>query len=504
MKNKDRYKKEMNGISPSRGLVEDTINMIKNNKLEKKSFFVTYKKQLIAFACVILIFTIFGVYKLNGESFVLQNSKNQDVKASKYISTKESDKEFNKFMENSGMNNLSKDKDNNLYITIDGETTKSNNYNLYEGTMGYVKYINRNRGISAFYDKKPYTVKEQYKYLNIDDSWIILNVNDKYKVCIPDSLNSWVIVIDLTSDNFTFYKLYINPDGDGNDYFLRTTRNGLIEGFEKGKSKYGLINKDNDKVVEEQKDDEKDTTEEQKEDKENTENNNNSDDKPKVIPKLYGDVNRDGIVNTRDAGIIRQFISGQYGQGFDPVQYELADVNGDGEITGLDATIIQYSVIKSIEFDGKKQIKNVVLYGDVSKSGRIEQADYDILNSYLEGNMELDSIQKASADVNDDGKVNRVDLLIIEGMINGNFPYEMLSPVLEYTLLGDVDCDGYIRSHDATVILQYLKDGRILDPQQKKNADVNADGKVDDTDRRLIQEFVVQMHEGTLPFKPIK
>ena len=131
MKNKDRYKKEMNSISPSRGLVEDTINMIKNNKLEKKSFFVTYKKQLVAFACVILIFTIFGVYKLNGESFVLQNSKNQDVKASKYISTKESDKEFNRFMENSGMNNLSKDKDNNLYITIDGETTKSNNYNLY-------------------------------------------------------------------------------------------------------------------------------------------------------------------------------------------------------------------------------------------------------------------------------------------------------------------------------------------------------------------------------------
>ena len=118
--------------------------------------------------------------------------------------------------------------------------------------------------------------------------------------------------------------------------------------------------------------------------------------------------------------------------------------------------------------------------------------------------MELDNIQKASADINDDGKVNRVDLLIIQGMINNYFSYEMLSPVLNYTLYGDVNCDGYIRSSDATVILQYLKNGRILDPQQMKNADVNVDGKVDDTDRKLIQEFVVQMHEDTLPFKPIK
>ena len=50
MNNKDKYKKEMKSIKPSRGLVEDTINMIKDNKLEKKNFWSVYKKPMVAFA----------------------------------------------------------------------------------------------------------------------------------------------------------------------------------------------------------------------------------------------------------------------------------------------------------------------------------------------------------------------------------------------------------------------------------------------------------------------
>ena len=45
---------------------------------------------------------------------------------------------------------------------------------------------------------------------------------------------------------------------------------------------------------------------------------------------------------------------------------------------------------------------------------------------------------------------------------------------------------------------------RILDGQQLKNADVNGDGMIGRDDAKLIQEFVVKMHENTLPFKPIK
>lgn len=498
MKNKDKYKKELNSIKPSRGLVEDTINMIKNNKLEKKSFWLTYKKPVVAFACsFVVLATVFGVYTYQNSSTVFQKTTINDVKASKYITAKESDKEFAEFLETSGLNEINKENDSDFIITYNGKGLRTNDYSAYETTMRYVKYINRYKYISYFRSKDVFTEEQGYKYIGINlDEWIIVNVNNKYKICIPDTIEGAVVIIDIKAKDFTFYKLYINSSEKDNEQFLNILRKNLIDIYNRSN------NSTSNNVVENNS--EENDSNEVVNNNTNNENTTTNNEKSNYVPKLYGDVNRDGVINTRDASIIRQFVSGQYGQGFDSVQYELADVNGDGEITGLDAKLVQYVVVKAIEFDGKKQIKNVTLYGDVSKSGVIEQADYDMLNSYLEGNMELDNIQKASADVNDDGKINRVDLLIIQGMINNYFSYEMLSPVLDYTLYGDVDCDGYIKSRDATVILQYLKNNRILDPQQMKNADVNADGKVDDTDRKLIQEFVVQMHEDTLPFKPIK
>ena len=80
----------------------------------------------------------------------------------------------------------------------------------------------------------------------------------------------------------------------------------------------------------------------------------------------------------------------------------------------------------------------------------------------------------------------------------------MLKPVTNYIIYGDADNNGKIQSYDATVIKQYLAGSRTLDSQQLKNADVDANGVINETDAKLIQEFVVQMHENTLPFKPIK
>lgn len=498
MNNKDRYKKEMKSIKPSRGLVEDTINMIKDNKLEKKNFWSVYKKPMVAFAASFVVLASFVIYTYQNSSSVFQKTTVNDVKANKFITAEESDKEFAKFLNESGLSEINKENDSNFIITMNGKGVRTDDYSTYEIAMRYTKYINRYKYISYFRSKDVFTEEQGYKYMGVDlKKWIIVNVNDKYKICVPDTVDGAVIIVDLKAKDFTFYKLYINTSNEDNKQFLQFLRKGLTDIYNNANSTNNtdsvVDNENNDSTT---KDDnnsvinESTTTEEKSSES-------------KYIPKLYGDVSRDGVINSWDATLIRKFISGT-GNGFDPVQYELADVNGDGEITGLDATLIQYAVVHAIDFDGKKQIKNVTLFGDVSKSGKIEQADYDILNSYLDGNMELDNIQKASADVNEDGKVNRVDLLIIEGMINGYFSYDMLNPVLDYTLYGDVNGDGYIRSYDASMILQYLQKGRILDPQQMKNADVNVDGKVDDRDRELIQEYVVQMHEGTLPFKPIK
>ena len=90
-------------------------------------------------------------------------------------------------------------------------------------------------------------------------------------------------------------------------------------------------------------------------------------------------------------------------------------------------------------------------------------------------------------------------------MINGYISYDLLiNPITNYALYGDVNMDGKVSSYDATLVRQYFKGIKTLSPQQLKNADVNVDGIIDETDATLIQEFVVKMHEGTLPFKPIK
>ena len=56
-----------------------------------------------------------------------------------------------------------------------------------------------------------------------------------------------------------------------------------------------------------------------------------------LLPKLKGDANCDGIVNSIDAAFVLQFTAGLLGSL--PCQ-DAADVNGDGEVTSIDAALI--------------------------------------------------------------------------------------------------------------------------------------------------------------------
>ena len=504
MNNKDKLKKEMKSIKPARGLVDDTINMIKNN--EKKSFWLTYKKPVVAFACsFVVLASAFGVYTYQNSSTVFQKTIVNDKKASKYISVEDSDKNFAEFLEVSGLSKINKADDSDLIITYKGKGLRTNEFYAYENTMRLVKYINRKKYISYFRSKDVFTEEQAYKYIGVNlDDWIILNVNNKYKICIPDTVEAFVVVIDLKAKDFTFYKLYINSSVEDNKEFLNLIRLNLVDTYNSSSNDYS-------NNVEENKTEENNNNEVNNNSTEittNTENNNSNSDTTNnnnnTVYYYYGDINRDGIINSRDVSLIRRYVAGNSGHGFDAVQNKLADVNGDGEITGMDATLVQYASIKAIDFDGKTQLKNATLYGDVSKSGYIEQADYDILDKYLAGSYELDAVERRNADVNRDGKIDKLDLVLIEGLVKKYFTNDLLSPMTNYTLYGDVDMNGIVNSRDASTVTRYVKDMIGLDEQQIKNADVNADGKVDDTDRELIQEFVVKMHDDTLPFKPIK
>ena len=62
-------------------------------------------------------------------------------------------------------------------------------------------------------------------------------------------------------------------------------------------------------------------------------------DRPDGIAYVYGDVNRDGVVNTQDADEIRKYMGNRVT--FDDDQRILADTNKDGVINIVDITAIQ-------------------------------------------------------------------------------------------------------------------------------------------------------------------
>lgn len=69
--------------------------------------------------------------------------------------------------------------------------------------------------------------------------------------------------------------------------------------------------------------------------------------------------------------------------------------------------------------------------------------------------------------------------------------------------IGDVTLDGEINTSDVGRINIYLKGKITLTEQELKNADVNADGKVDKTDMFLILKFYLGSFPNTLPTEPI-
>ena len=70
-------------------------------------------------------------------------------------------------------------------------------------------------------------------------------------------------------------------------------------------------------------------------------------------------------------------------------------------------------------------------------------------------------------------------------------------------VIGDISLDGRINTKDVSIINRYLAGKGTLTEQQLKNADVNADGKVDKTDKLLLIRVCQKILPNTLPTEPI-
>ena len=149
---------------------------------------------------------------------------------------------------------------------------------------------------------------------------------------------------------------------------------------------------------------------------------------------IIGDVNRDGDLNNVDASLIQYELST-----FDQAQKILADVNKDGLLDVQDATEIrnclqgEESIYNSYVPASKastricpkvtKNSKNSYagyLLGDANKDGKLTEADITRIQSYIKKQVDFNAVDKVIADVNKDGKVDAADALNIQNCLNGS------------------------------------------------------------------------------------
>ena len=68
---------------------------------------------------------------------------------------------------------------------------------------------------------------------------------------------------------------------------------------------------------------------------------------------------------------------------------------------------------------------------------------------------------------------------------------------------GDVNEDGIIDDKDSLKLQQYLNNEITLDTQSTKNADVNADGNIDNIDYDLLIKYISENSDGAVPTEPL-
>ena len=293
---------------------------------------------------------------------------------------------------------------------------------------------------------------------------------------------------------------------------------------------------------------------------------------------LYGDINSDGVVDTKDVTTIQKYVNRQSVK----INKEAADVNLDGKVDIADSLIMlkyvsKWSGFEKLPHDCKKtykvEVKQVndakhklvyicgcglqlgeteeehklkdnkctkcgyeekVLYGDINSDGVVDTKDVTTIRKYVNG--QSVKIDKEAADVNLDGKVDIADSLIMLKYVSKWSGFEKLPhdckkaykvevkqvndakhklvyicgcglqlgeteeehklkdnkcTKCEYKkeiLYGDVNGDGLVNTKDVLCMQKYVN-GQSVEID-KEAADVNLDGKVDSTDSEIILKHV--------------
>ena len=238
-----------------------------------------------------------------------------------------------------------------------------------------------------------------------------------------------------------------------------------------------------------------------------------------------GDVNQDGCLTEEDSQYTLQIYTGNVE--VEDYVYNLADINGDGDVNSRDASIILSMVTDSSNFpkgdltrDGKVTIKDSELAldislgkveltdvyleigdldndnqitikdvrlildsikeedfikGDLNQDGRFDTNDIDFGYKILGGQVDMNDIYLKLGDLNEDGIFNIVDI---------TFMYQKIEQSTDFKK-GDLDRNGAVNANDAAVALDLYKYGNVSDSDMKIG-DMNEDGVINANDAALI------------------
>jgi len=223
----------------------------------------------------------------------------------------------------------------------------------------------------------------------------------------------------------------------------------------------------------------------------------------------YGDLNEDGLLTNDDYNKLSSYLSNDTKISIQAKKN--ADVNGDEVINKIDLKILKFKLNQISQNNSSKlaslsPIKEYVDYGDVNEDGKIDLADLIVLLKYLESNVTFSEQAKKNADVNIDKKINMVDLYLIMRYLSGHYDsIETLPefPITNYVMYGDLTEDGIVDDKDSLKLQQYLNKEITLNAQATKNADVNADGNINDTDYNLLTKYISEHADGKISQEPL-
>ena len=187
--------------------------------------------------------------------------------------------------------------------------------------------------------------------------------------------------------------------------------------------------------------------------------------------KTLGDINFDNVVDSNDVILLNKYVLKQISLTKEQLNY--ADINDDGVVDEKDAD------------DLAKTISDYYQVGDINLDGKVNELDVTLLQNMFNGVVVATKAQLNLCDINKDGAIDNNDVVELRKKVSKDTKYKK----------GDVNLDGELTSADVTIIENYVLKKTELTIDQLNYADYNGDSTVDNKDANSLAKAIASKYK---------